>query len=57
MGLFKILKALSNDKSDEKLEKDMDRYNLSNEEKEQVRKGYYQVDEFDRDDDKDSDED
>ena len=30
---------------------------ISDAEKEQVRKGYYQPDEFDRDDDEDSDED
>ena len=59
MGLFKILKVFSsNDQKDnEKLEKEMDRYNLNKEEKEEVRKGYYQPDEFDRDDDLEDDED
>lgn len=58
MGLFKILKALNNDnKNNAKTEEEMEKYKLSKEEKEQVRKGYYQPDEFDRDDDKDSDED
>lgn len=58
MGLFKILKALNSDKEcNEKTEKEMEKYKLSNEEKEQVRKGYYQPDEFDRDDEEDSDED
>ena len=56
MGLFKILKAIS-DADKEQNEKEIDKYNLSKEEKEQVRKGYYQPDEFDRDDDDDKDED
>lgn len=56
MILFKILKAIS-DSNKEEREKDINKYNLSKEEKEQVRKGYYQADEFDRDDDEDSDED
>ncbi len=56
MGLFKILKAIS-DADKEQNEKEIDKYNLSREEKEQVRKGYYQPDEFDRDDDDDKDED
>jgi len=56
MGLFKILKAI-NDEDKERNKKEMEKYNLNKEEKEQVRKGYYQPDEFDRDDDKESDED
>lgn len=56
IGLFKILKAIS-DADKERNEKDIDKYNLTKEEKEQVRKGNYEPDEFDRDDDKDSDED
>ena len=54
MGLFKILKAIN---QNEDKEKEMNKYNLSKEEKEQVKKGYYEPDEFDRDDDEDSDED
>ena len=56
MGLFRILKAIS-DNNKEQNEKEINRYNLSKEEKEQVRKGYYQPDEFDRDDDEERDED
>ncbi len=56
MGLFKILKVI-NDEDKERDKKEMEKYNLNKEEKEQVRKGYYQPDEFDRDDDKESDED
>ena len=56
MGLFGLLKAIS-DYDKEQQQKDIDRYNLSKEEKEQVKKGYYQPDEFDRDDDEDTDED
>ena len=56
MGLFGLFNN-NDDNKDEKLEREMDRYNLNKEEKEQVRKGYYQPDEFDRDDDEDSDED
>ena len=53
MSLFKILKAITdNDK-----EKEISNYDLTKEEKEEIRKGYYQPDEFDRDDDEDSDED
>lgn len=51
MGLLKILKAVTTD------EKEIDNYDLSKEEKEEVKKGNYQADEFDRDDDEDSDED
>ena len=47
------LKALSNNEDN----KELDKYNLSKEEKEEVKKGNYQPDEFDRDDDEDSDED
>ena len=56
MGLiFGILKSLlgENEYEKEKLEKEMDKYNLTKEEKEQVRKGNYQPDEFDYDDDND----
>ena len=55
MGLFKILKSI-NDADKERNEKDIDKYNLTKEEKEQVRKGNYEPDEFDRDNDEDSDE-
>lgn len=58
MGLITgILKGLlgDNDYDREKLEKEMDRYGLSKEEKEEVRKGNYQPDEFDYDDDEDHD--
>ncbi len=50
-----ILKGLLDDEEHdkEKLEREMDRYNLSKEEKEEVRKGNYQSDEFDYDDDED----
>ena len=51
VGLLKILKAVTTD------EKEIDKYDLSKEEKEEVKKGNYQADEFDRDDDEDSDED
>ncbi len=47
MGLFRILKAISGN----------DKYDLNKKEKEMVKKGYYQPDEFDRDDDIESDED
>ena len=53
MGLFKILKEITK----EDKEKNIDKYDLSKEELEEVRKGNYQIDEFDRDDDEDSDED
>lgn len=56
MGLITgILKGLLDDEEHdkEKLEREMDRYNLSKEEKEEVRKGNYQSDEFDYDDDED----
>lgn len=53
MGLFRILKAISEDDK----EKELDKYDLTKEEREEVRKGNYEPDEFDRDDDEDSDED
>lgn len=55
MGLITgILKGILDDNYDkEKQEDEMDRYGLSNEEKEEVRKGNYQPDEFDYDDDED----
>lgn len=55
MGLIiGILKGLISSNPDkEKLEKEMARYDLSEEEKEEVRKGNYQPDEFDYDDDED----
>ena len=56
MGIFKLLKAIS-DADKEQNEKEIDKYQLNKEEKDQVRKGYYQPDEFDRDDDEDRDED
>ena len=56
MGLFKILKAINNSDKEQN-EKDIDNYDLNKEEKEQVREGNYQPDEFDRDDDEDSDDD
>jgi len=48
--LLSIIKAFAgnNDK-----EKEMDKYDLSEEEKRDVRKGYYEPDEFDYDDDDD----
>ncbi len=54
MGLFKLLKILNS--SDDKSEKEMDKYHLNKEEKEEVRKGYYEPDEFDQDEDNDEDE-
>ncbi len=56
MGLFKLLKMIS-DSDREENERDIDKYDLSKEEKQQIKKGYYQPDEFDCDDDEDNDED
>lgn len=53
MGLFKILKAITTDNK----AKEVDKYDLTKEEKAEVRKGNYEPDEFDRDDDEDSDDD
>ena len=54
MGLIKaILKGLFDDNNYE--ESKIDKYNLSKEEKEDVKKGNYQPDEFDYDDDDDHD--
>lgn len=56
MGLITgILKAIvgNDNNQNEKIEKEMDRYGLSKEEKEAVRKGDYEPDEFDYDDDED----
>ena len=47
MGLFGILKTVSTNEDND----------LTKEEKEEVEKGNYEPDEFDRDDDEDSDED
>ena len=58
MGLFGFFNnSDNNNERDSKLEKEMDKYDLNEEEREQVRKGYYQPDEFDRDDDEERDED
>ena len=58
MGLFGFFNnSDNNNERDSKLEKEMDKYVLNEEEREQVRKGYYQPDEFDRDDDEERDED
>lgn len=56
MGLFRLLKIINNSDNKSKLDKEMDMYHLNKEEKEEVRKGYYEPDEFDRDDDEDSDD-
>ena len=55
MGLITgILKGILSDDCDkEKQEDEMNRYGLNKEEKEEVRKGNYQPDEFDYDDDED----
>ena len=58
MGLFGFFNnSDNNNERDSKLEKEMDKYDLNEEEREQVRKGYYQPDEFDRDDDEERDDD
>lgn len=51
MGLLRLLKIINNSDNKSKLDKEMDMYHLNKEEKEEVRKGYYEPDEFDRDED------